>query len=362
MIRFIAKYRHMITALAAILMLGGMIYFGVKMNRLKDVHVVKGSYAGSAMGTVVKKSIYTNNTFQGEQVNKRIDDCLEKLEGKISVRLTDSEISKCNANYAVDDVFPISSDILEYLRQEIQISEETKGAYSPCIRPLADLWGIEDGSTRIPDEDVIKKTLEAVNAENMEIVDNGVILHAENMSIDFGASGKGIACDEAAKVLMDSDIQGAVISIGGSILVYGDKGDGRKWHVGVQDPRAPEGEVLGIIEVEGGKVVSTSGDYEKYFEQDGKRYHHILDPATGYPADSSLISVTIISDSGFLSDALSTACFVMGLEDGMAYAEEKGAEAVFITAGKEVYVTSGIKEQFQLRVDGYDLANESRME
>lgn len=355
MIKYIAKHRHMITAFVVILLLGGMIYFGAKVNRLKDVHLQKGSYTGSAMGTVVKKSIYVDNTSQSQQINRQIDECLTELEEQISVRVTDSAVSKCNANYVAGDVFAISPNILEYLGQEIQISKETGGAYSPCIRPLASLWGIEDGNTLIPDDEVIKETLEAVNVDNVEITDNGVILHAENMSIDFGASGKGIACDEVAKLLAGSDIQGAVIAIGGSILVYGDKGDGRNWHVGIQDPRAETGEVLGILEVEGGKVVSTSGDYEKYFEQDGKRYHHILDPHTGYPAESGLISVTIISDSGFLSDTMSTACFVMGLEDGMAYAEEKGVEAVFITEEKEVHVTSGIKKWFRLQTNDYDL-------
>lgn len=355
MIRFIAKHRHLITAVVAIVFLSGMIYFGIKMNKIRDMHVESETYAGTAMGTAVKKSIYSENTYQSEQINKQIDNCLKELEKQISVRVNDSEISMCNINYAVGGVYQLSPNILEYLRQEIQISKETKGAYSPCIRPLTSLWGIEDGDALIPEDNLIKKVLEVVNTDDVEIADEGIILHGENMGIDFGASGKGIACDELAKVLMDTDIQGAVISIGGSILVYGDKGDGKKWHIGIQDPRDKEGEVLGIVDIAGGKVVSTSGDYEKYFEQDGKRYHHILDPATGYPAESGLISVTIISDSGLLSDVMSTACFVMGLEDGMAYAEEKEVDAVFVTDKKEVYVTSGIKKHFRLQADNYDL-------
>ena len=355
MIRFFAKHRHLITAVVVIIFLSGMIYFGVRMNKIRDMHVESETYAGTAMGTAAKKSIYSENTYQCEQMNKQIDECLRHLENQISVRVVDSEISMCNANYAVNGIYQLSPNIVEYLRQELQIAEETKGAYSPCIRPLTSLWGIEDGDTLVPSEDVVEETVKDVNIDNMELADNGVILHEENMGLDFGASGKGIACDEVAKLLMDSDIHGAVISIGGSILVYGDKGDGKDWHIGIQDPRDKEGEAVGIVDIAGGKMVSTSGDYEKYFEQDGKRYHHILDPATGYPAESGLISVTIISDNGLLSDAMSTACFVMGLKDGMAYAEEKGVEAVFITEKKDVYVTSGIKKKFRLQADGYNL-------
>lgn len=355
MIRFIAKHRHLITAVVVIVFLSGMIYFGIRMNQIRDMHVQSDTYAGTAMGTAVKKTIYSENTYLSEQVNKQIDDRLTELENQISVRIVDSEIVKCNNSYAVDGVFKLSSNILEYLRQELEIFEETKGAYSPCIRPLSRLWGIEDGNTTIPEDSEIRNALLTVDAGSLEITDRGVIFHEGDMALDFGASGKGIACDEIAKLLMDSDIQGAVISIGGSILVYGDKGDRKNWHIGIQDPRGKEGEVLGIVDFAGGKVISTSGDYEKYFEQDGKRYHHILDPATGYPAESGLISVTIISDSGLLSDAMSTACFVLGLEDGMVYAEEKGVEAVFVTDKKEVYVTSGLGKRFRLKADDYDL-------
>lgn len=154
---------------------------------------------------------------------------------------------------------------------------------------------------------------------------------------------------------MQTDIQGAVISVGGSILVYGDKGNGHGWNIAIQDPRGATGDVLGVIYLDGEAMISTSGDYEKYFEIDGKRYHHIFDPNTGYPADNGLISVTVVCDNGMLSDVLSTACFVMGLEDGMEYAKTKGVEAIFVTDEKKVYVTDGLKKTFQLRADAYTL-------
>lgn len=355
MVRFIAKYRHIITAIVAVVFIGCMVYFGIRTNNMKNGPVQSDVFAGKAMGTAIKKTIYSDNTAENEEVNKMINTYLSDLEKQLSVRVEDSEVAKCNRNYAVDGVYELSDDIVTYLKDEMQIGKETDGALSPCIRPISDLWGIEDGKTEIPDDRLIQETLKSTNMDDMEVAENGVIFHAENMAIDFGAVGKGIACDGIAERLAGADIQGAVISVGGSILVYGDKGDGRDWHIGIQNPRAEEGEVFGIVDIEGNKMISTSGDYEKYFEADGKRYHHIFDPATGYPADSGLISVTIISDSGFLSDAMSTACFVMGLEDGMAYAEEKGVEAIFVTDDKKVYITKGLKKNFRLQADDYEL-------
>lgn len=357
LIRYIAKYRHILTAIVAILFVGGMVYIGVRTNQMKNISINSHVYSGKAMGTAVKKTIYTETEEQSEIVNRTIDNCLDEFEEQISVRITDSEVSKCNRNYAVDGIYPLSDNILDYLRQEIQIWEETDGALSPCIRPVSDLWGIEDGGTEVPDDQLLQNTLQDTNVDDLELVDNGIIFHAEGMAIDFGAVGKGAACDEVRDLLADMQIEGAVVSIGGSILVYGDKGDGKEWHIGIQNPRAEEGKVLGVIDLGSNLIVSTSGDYEKYFEADGKRYHHIFDPATGYPADSGLISVSIISDSGFLSDALSTACFVMGLEEGMAYAEEKGVDAVFVTADKKVYITKGIKKKFRLMAEEYELEN-----
>lgn len=353
--RFIAKYRHIITAVIAIACVGGLIFFGIRVQRLKNLDVQADTFSGKAMGTAIKKTIYSENTAKSEQANKIVDDCLAEIENQLSVRVPDSEVSRCNRSYAVDGLYELSDALLGYLKQELAIYKETDGALSPCIRPVADLWGIEDGKDIVPEQTAIEEALNASNAADMEVTDEGIVFHKDNMAIDFGAVGKGIAGDKIVSELENTDIQGAVISVGGSIAVYGNKGDGKAWHIGIQNPRAEDGEVLGVVDVKGNRMIATSGDYEKYFEADGKRYHHIFDPDTGYPADSGLISVTIISDSGFLSDALSTACFVMGLEKGMAYAEEKGAEAIFVTSDKEVYITKGLKKVFRIQADEYEL-------
>lgn len=353
--RFIAKHRHTITTILVFVCIGALVFLGVRMQHQEEETAQEETFAGNAMGTAVKKTIYAENPSQRAEINKEIDDCIKTLENQISIRVLDSEVALCNRNYAIDGIYELSSELVDYLNQEMDICEETDGAFSPCIRPLADLWGIEDGEQDIPEDDVILQTLDKVDISKLEIADSGILFHEEYMAIDFGAVGKGIACDQVVELFAEKNIPAAVVSIGGSIAVYGNKGKGEKWHIGIQNPRGEEGDVLGVLEFSGSKMISTSGDYEKYFEVDGKRYHHILDPRTGYPADNELMSVTIISDSGFLSDALSTACFVMGLDEGFAYAEKKGVEAVFVTKDKKVYITKALKRMFSLKEKDYEL-------
>ncbi len=176
----------------------------------------------------------------------------------------------------------------------------------------------------------------------------------DQCTLDLGAVGKGIACDVAQNYLkQQKEVSGAVIAIGGSILLYGSKADGSNWNVAVQNPRGQDGEAMGVLSLSGTTNVSTSGDYEKYFMQDGKRYHHILDPSTGYPAESGLISVTVVSDDGLLSDGLSTACFVLGKEKGQKLLESYGAEGIFIDQNKKVTVTKGLKDKFTILDEEY---------
>ncbi len=353
--RFVARHRKFFKVTIAIICLLLFCYFAFRTITSDSREIRTQVYAGTAMGTAVKKTLYSDNITLSNQVDNMIDETLLEFEKQISVRVEDSEISKMNSSYAVGGTNKLSSNIVQYLDVEMQIWKETEGAFSPCIYPVTSLWGIEEGFSELPDEALLQERILSSDASNIEVVENGVIFNQENMAIDFGAVGKGAACDLVKEQLMETEIQGAVVSIGGSILAYGDKGDGKDWHIGIQDPRNHTGEVLGIVDVDEDVVVSTSGDYEKFFELDGKRYHHIFDPITGYPADNGLISVSVVSDSGLMSDALSTACFVLGLEDGMNYAEEKGVEAVFVTSDMEVYVTKGLKKKFRLQSDAYTL-------
>ena len=356
MIRFLAKYRHQTTAIIIIALIAALTYLAIQSKNVRMSEYDNDTYSGLAFGTSVKKTIYMDSASARQEVSNSIDELLKDLDERISYRNPSSEIAFINKAYAVDGTVTFSPDIKEYLSREIEICNETEGAFSPCILPLSMLWGIEDGYSKPPSQAEIDETLLHIDPSDIEIVDDGVIFHNDGMKIDLGAVGKGIAADEVMDELSRQKVPGAIVSIGGTIAVYGDKGKGRPWHVGVQDPRGEDGKVLGVLEVDGGNVVSTSGDYEKYFEIGGKRYHHIFDPKTGYPADNGLISVTICTNDGFLSDALSTACFVMGLDKGLQYAEDKGVDAIFVTAEKKVYITKSLKRRFNIRNDEYELA------
>ena len=162
--------------------------------------------------------------------------------------------------------------------------------------------------------------------------------------------GKGAACDAALEAYAASGVDRAVVAVGGSVGVYGEKPFSQPWQIAVRDPRG-EGS-LGTLSIRSG-FVSTSGSYEKQFTENGKTYCHLLDPKTGYPAESGLVSVTVWSKAGALSDALSTACFVLGLEESLPLLDEFEAEAVFITEEHEIYVTQGLQEAFQLKSGDY---------
>ena len=186
-------------------------------------------------------------------------------------------------------------------------------------------------------------------------LDGDKVTLEKGATLDLGAAGKGIGCDVISDFLKtQTDVSGMILNLGGSsVMAYGEKPDGSDWKVALTDPRDPEGDYLGAITLNEGEFLSTSGDYEKYFIEDGKRYHHILDPKTGYPVWNGLDSVTVICDSGLFADGLSTACFVLGMDDALKLLEKYNADAVFVDEDKNIYLTSGMKERFELMKNTY---------
>lgn len=246
----------------------------------------------------------------------------------------------------------LSPSMREILKRIWRISADSGGALDVTLGRLSRLWNMdglaaeaEGEEISIPSTDQIRTALEERGYERVRFAGDGMILPA-GMQLDLGAVGKGIACDRVSAYLHSQpQITGAVVTVGGSVVTYGEKPDGSPWKVAVIHPRE-EGNYLGVLSLTGEQYVSTSGDYERYVMVDGVRYHHILDPATGYPARSGLCSVTILCDGGLLADALSTACFVLGPERGMALAENYGAEALFVREDGELQMTEGMKEIF----------------
>ena len=337
------------------------------------------------MSTVLSEKIYGT-----KDVTQDIKEELDKLEkDQLSWREDHSVVSKINADAQKGIKTKLDSDMTSWVEDSLELAKRSNGAFDPTIGRLTRLWNIEGDNPKVPSKQEIKYTLEdtgytKIHLENVESqntantkknVDKDIkyntaknketsedtsqntntnesvssIYIGDKCTLDLGAVGKGIACDVVQDYLKkQKEVSGAVIAVGGSILLYGSKADGSDWNVAVQNPRGQDGEVMGVLSLSGTTNVSTSGDYEKYFMQDGKRYHHILDPSTGYPADSGLISVTIVSDSGLLSDGLSTACFVLGKEKGEKLLETYGAEGVFIDQNKKVTVTKGLKDKFTI--------------
>lgn len=307
-----------------------------------------------AMGTMFSVNVYTDRQ-EGKELPKVLKERITQLEEEeLSWRVPTSEIGSVNAAAGGGETVAISGDLQADLAELMEISERSGGAFDFTIGPVTRLWNIDEaaqgGGIALPTPQEVAEALAVTGYEKLgacgEPFDtrDGISLPV-GMSIDLGAVGKGIACDRLRECLVQEDVAGAVISVGGSIMTYGSKPDGAAWQVGIVNPHDTTA-LLGTLSLNGEWYVSTSGDYERFVEVDGKVYHHIIDPATGYPADSGLKSVTILCKSGLLSDALSTACFVLGAEEGMALAESYGAEALFVDDNGTIYMTEQMKKIF----------------
>lgn len=308
------------------------------------------SQSDIAMGTIVSASIYTTGSEEeGTELASDIFSKLKEIEKTyISWRESEAEIAAVNASAGNSEGVEITGKMEEFLIQTLEIAQRSNGALDPTIGELSRLWDIDGENPKVPTKEELDALLKKDGYKNVTCSNQKVQLE-ENTSIDLGAVGKGIGCDEAKLLLeQEKEVNGAVISVGGSILTYGEKEDGSPWSVAVTDPLHSGESYMGVLTLEGENYVSTSGNYEKYFEQDGVRYHHILNPSTGYPAESGLISVTVVTDNGLLSDGLSTACFVLGLDKGMELIETYQAEAVFIDENYNVYISEGLKDKFQI--------------
>ena len=298
------------------------------------------------MGTIIQLKVYGSNAKEAtEKALQRIND----IENKMSVNIETSEVTKLNAKAGIS-AQKLSMDTYSVIDKSVQYSKLTQGALDITIQPIVKLWGIGTDKERIPLKTEIDEKLKLVDYNDiiLDAKSSTVKLRRTDQAIDLGAIAKGYTADEIKRVLVSNKISSALINLGGNVYAVGNKTDGNSWNIGLQNPLDTRGQYIGTISVTDKSVV-TSGNYERFFIQDGKRYHHIYDSKTGYPSESGLISTTIISDNSIDGDALSTSTFIMGLTKGMKLVESiKGVEAIFITADKKVYVTQGLKDNFNL--------------
>ncbi|MCD7826131.1 MAG: FAD:protein FMN transferase [Clostridiaceae bacterium] len=280
-----------------------------------------------------------------EQAQERI----QELDAELSTGEEDSEIYQLNKTGSA-----ILSDDAAYLyERSMEINQETDGAFQPFIYPIMELWGFTSQNYQVPKKKVIKEKLLLMDISQVSYDQKTreIAFLKEDMKIDFGGIAKGYASDEVVRIFGENGVSSGMISLGGNVWAMGRKTDGSLWRVAIQNPEESE-DYLGVLEIEN-KAVITSGGYERYFEQDGKRYHHIIDPSTGYPAENGLTSVTIISEDGTLADALSTSLYVMGLEKAVAWwrGHSSDFDVVLLTDQGQLYVTEGIASSFSSDFD-----------
>nr|WP_208526604.1 FAD:protein FMN transferase [Clostridium botulinum] len=307
------------------------------------------------MGTIINIKAYGKNADKAVQSSV---DKISDIENKMSLNIPTSEVNKINKNAGIAPV-KVSKNTFDVVKASLIYSEKSKGSFDITVEPLVSLWGIGTDKARIPSKDEISNALKLINYKDVIIneKESTVMLKRKGQAIDLGAIAKGYTADELKKVLLNYNVSSAFLSLGGNVYVLGNKPDKTSWKIGVQNPLEPRGDYLGIVSVSDKSVV-TSGNYERFFERNGKRYHHIFDTKTGYPAEKGLISVSIISDKSIDGDALSTSVYTLGLDEGKKLIESlKGVEAIFVTNDKKVYVTSGLKDIFKLTNTDFKLQN-----
>ncbi len=295
-----------------------------------------------AMDTYMSVTAYGENAQQAVDAAKKEINRLDKL---LSVGDKDSEIYRLNHNGSVQ----ISDDTQTLFEMSQWIYKKTNGAYDITVYPLMKLWGFTEDKQRVPKQTDIDSVLTESGFDKLTLQDDILIL-GQNQGIDFGGIAKGYTGAKIMEIFKQYDVVSGMVSLGGNVQCYGTKTNGSLWRCGITNPDSPEdnSSLLGVVSVSD-KAVITSGSYERYFKENGKTYHHIMDLKTGYPADSGLKSVTIVSDDGTLADGLSTACFILGKEKATAFWQKHSDrfDMILVTDQNEIFVTNGIKENFQ---------------
>ena len=303
-----------------------------------------GARTQTVMDTVCTVNAFEDGT---KKLYDEIFEWLSQIEKEFSVTLQDSEISRINSMAGISSV-QTTEEVLKVLDFALKTAWLSDGAFTPAAGTLIDLWGINTDHQKIPSQSEINSALELSDFGCVGLSRDSVFLKKSGMKINLGGIVKGFAADEVCRILKEHGVKKAVVDLGGNIYVYGKKTDGSKWTVGIKNPESPSSPPLLRLFTDENSIV-TSGNYERYFESGGKRYHHIFDLATGFPADSGIVSATVISSSSITADALSTATFVLGVEKSFKlldkFKKEFGADIsfVFICKYGSVFASEDLK-------------------
>lgn len=276
-----------------------------------------------------------------------LDDYISTFEKKLSKTYEGGELY--NLNLGVEQT--VSTELYELIERSVQISESTGGAFDVTVGSIMSLWDFKSENAKVPDSESIKNALASSGYGKLKLQNGQIILNS--VSVDLGGIAKGYIAQKCVEYLHGQNINTGFISFGGNIALVGPKTNGKKWNIALKDPLNTD-KTVGQLKADSG-YISVSGDYERYFELDGKRYHHIIDPQSGMPTDNGIASVMVYSNDGALADALSTALFVMGLEQSLEFYEKNvfDYEAIIITKDRYIYVSDGLEDVFTITSEQY---------
>jgi len=350
---------HMIRKLATMLYrLLGVITVLLLLVGCNDVSETNEPISKSSfmLGTVVSISVYG---IEDETIFTQVFDRLKEIEAKMSKTIETSEISRINIYSETSDInkqLEIDSDVFNVIERAIEYGDKSNDRFDITLAPIVELWGIGTEKETIPEKEDINKLLTTVGQDKIKINSKNNISISQNTQIDLGGIAKGYAADEVERMLRESGVNKAIINLGGNVKVIGEKNKGIPFKIGIQDPISERNNYLGIVEVTD-KTIVTSGDYERYFEVDGIRYHHIFDPTTGYPFETNVASVTVIGDESIVADVMSTILYLMDINEGIEFVDTlEGVDCIYVTKDKEIYLSNGsIQEQFELTNEDYKL-------
>ena len=289
---------------------------------------------------------YMEFTAYGKNSEKAVDAAIEevqKLDAMLSAENSKSEVYALNEQGNLQ----ATDDLAELILRGKEIYQETDGLFDDTIYPLMELWGFPTGEYHVPSGEEIENLLPDVDGGTVEISGNTVTL-GEGQQIDLGGIAKGYTGEKMTEIFQGYGVSSAMVSLGGNIQAIGTKPDGSSWRVGIRDPKGSQQDYAGVLQVQNEAVV-TSGGYERYFEEDGRTYIHIIDPRTGYPVENDLLSVTIVSPDGTLADGLSTALYIMGYDKAVQFWEQHQDEfdVILITADEQIHVSKKLQDSFQ---------------
>jgi thiamine biosynthesis lipoprotein len=291
---------------------------------------------------------------------------IKKLDKYLNNFSPDSEISAISRSAGVKPV-RVSKETLDLMEKTMGISDITNGAFDPTIAPVLKLWKFSGrpANPSIPPVDKIKNALKLVDYEKIHLnkQTSEIYLEEKGMELDLGGIAKGYAADKAVEAIKAKTIKAALVSIAGDIRGYGLSTTGKAWKVGIQDPRPenpnsekPWEDIFATLYLKD-SAISTAGDYQRFLIKNGKRYHHIIDPVTGYPSESGLVSVSVIAPEGYIADGTDTAILILGADKGMKLLNSKGLDGILVDSQKRVFITKNLKGRIEILNKGYRLTD-----